>query len=73
MSKKFIFTSSTLFAVMLVTTMVCFAFTLLTKDEALKQVFWSIAQIEISKKGWVAVWFMNNRVRNQPKSKKNIP
>jgi Na+-translocating ferredoxin:NAD+ oxidoreductase RnfG subunit len=46
MSKKFIFTSSTLFAVMLVTTMVCFAFTLLTKDEALKQVFWSGAQIE---------------------------
>ena len=46
MSKKFIFTSSTLFAVMLATTMVCFAFTLLSKDEALKQVFWSGAQIE---------------------------
>ena len=46
MSKKFIFTSSILFAVMLATTMVCFAFTLLSKDEALKQVFWSGAQIE---------------------------
>ena len=46
MSKKFIFTGLTLFAVILVATMVCFAFTLLTKDEALKQVFWSGAQIE---------------------------
>ena len=46
MSKKFIFTSLTLFAVMLITTMVCFAFTLLTKEKALKEVFWSGAQIE---------------------------
>ena len=46
MSKKLVYTGLTLFAVMLVTTMVCFAFTLLTKDEALKQVFWSGAQIE---------------------------
>ena len=46
MSKKFIYTGLTLFAVMLVTTMVCFAFTLLTKEKALKEVFWSGAQIE---------------------------
>jgi Na+-translocating ferredoxin:NAD+ oxidoreductase RnfG subunit len=46
MSKKSIFTSLTLLGLMLVATMVCFAFTLLTKDEALKQVFWSGAQIE---------------------------
>jgi len=46
MSKKFIFTSLTLFVVLLVTTMVCFAFTLLTKEQALKEVFWSGAEIE---------------------------
>jgi Na+-translocating ferredoxin:NAD+ oxidoreductase RnfG subunit len=46
MSKKFMFTSLTLFTVILVATMVCFAFTLLTKEQALKEVFWSGAQIE---------------------------
>ena len=46
MSKKLIFTGLTLFAVLLVTTMVCFAFTLLTKEQALKEVFWSGAEIE---------------------------
>jgi Na+-translocating ferredoxin:NAD+ oxidoreductase RnfG subunit len=46
MSKKLIFTGSILFGAMLVTTVACFAFTLLTKDEALKEVFWSGAQIE---------------------------
>jgi Na+-translocating ferredoxin:NAD+ oxidoreductase RnfG subunit len=46
MSRKLIVTTLTLFAVMLVTTIVCFAFTLLTKEKALKEVFWSGAQIE---------------------------
>ena len=40
MSRKLIFTSFTLFVVMLVTTVVCFGFTLLTKEKALKEVLW---------------------------------
>lgn len=50
MSKKLIFTSLMLFAVTLVTTIVCFAFTLLTKEQALKEAFWSGAQIETETK-----------------------
>jgi Na+-translocating ferredoxin:NAD+ oxidoreductase RnfG subunit len=46
MFRKLIFTSIALFVVMLVTTVVCFGFTLLTKEKALKEVFWSGAQIE---------------------------
>ena len=46
MSRKLIFAALTFFAVMLFTTFVCFAFTLLTKEQALKEVFWSGAQIE---------------------------
>jgi Na+-translocating ferredoxin:NAD+ oxidoreductase RnfG subunit len=46
MSKKLIFTILALSVVMLVTTVVCFAFTLLSKEQALKEVFWSGAQIE---------------------------
>jgi Na+-translocating ferredoxin:NAD+ oxidoreductase RnfG subunit len=46
MSKKLILSGLTLFAGMLVITIACFAFTLLTKEEALKEVFWSGAQIE---------------------------
>ncbi|CAB1062448.1 hypothetical protein D1BOALGB6SA_7225 [Olavius sp. associated proteobacterium Delta 1] len=49
MSRNLIFTSFTLFVVMLVTTVACFAFTLLTKEKALKQVFWKGAQIETEK------------------------
>ena len=46
MSKKFIFTSLTVFVATLVTTVICYGFTLLTKEKALKEVFWSGAQIE---------------------------
>ena len=46
MSKKVLFAATTFFIVMWVTTMVGFAFTLLTKEQALKEVFWSGAQIE---------------------------
>ena len=46
MSKKVIFTSLTVFVVTLVTTVICYGFTLLTKEKALKEVFWSGAQIE---------------------------
>jgi len=46
MSKKLIVTSLTLFALMLASTIVCYGFTLLTKEKALKEAFWSGAQIE---------------------------
>ena len=46
MSRKLISTTLTLFAVILATTIVCYAFTLLTKEQALKEAFWSGAQIE---------------------------
>jgi Na+-translocating ferredoxin:NAD+ oxidoreductase RnfG subunit len=46
MSRRLIFMSFALFVAILATTVVCFAFTLLTKEKALKEVFWSGAQIE---------------------------
>ncbi|CAB1064292.1 hypothetical protein D1BOALGB6SA_9084 [Olavius sp. associated proteobacterium Delta 1] len=46
MFRKLIFTSFTLFVLMVVTTVVCFAFTLLTKEKAFKKVFGSRARIE---------------------------
>jgi Na+-translocating ferredoxin:NAD+ oxidoreductase RnfG subunit len=46
MSKKLAFTSLMFFAATLVTAAACLAFTLLTKEQALKEVFWSGAQIE---------------------------
>ena len=76
MSKKLIIAGLTLFVATLVITITCFAFTILTKEQALKEVFWSGAQIESETKeltgdvlarGWAAVWFMSSRVRNQPK------
>ena len=39
-----------LFVVTVVTTIVCFGFTLLTKEQALKEAFWSGAQIETETK-----------------------
>ena len=46
MFRKLSFTSFTLFVVIVVTTGVCFAYTLLTKEKALKKVFGSRAQVE---------------------------
>ena len=46
MSKKLIIAGLTLFVATLVITITCFAFTILTKEQALKEVFWSGAQIE---------------------------
>ena len=50
MSKKLIFTGFTLLVAILAISVVCFAFTLLTKEKALKEVFWSGAQIETETK-----------------------
>ena len=63
MSVKLILTSMTLFAVMLVTTAAGLAFTLLTKEKALKEVFWSGAQIETETKELSGDTLMNIKKR----------
>lgn len=63
MSRNLIFTGLTLFVVMLVTTVVCFGFTLLTKEKALKEVFWSGAQIESETKKLSGDTLMNIKKR----------
>jgi Na+-translocating ferredoxin:NAD+ oxidoreductase RnfG subunit len=50
MSKKFSLTCFTLFFISLAVTVVCFAFVVLTKEEALKEVFWPGAEIETETK-----------------------
>ena len=50
MFKKLSVKIFTVLAISLVVTAVCFAFTLLSKEEALKEVFWSGAKIETETK-----------------------